>query len=225
MPMTTALSAPAAPRLDAIRILGISSAVAMNLIAAGLLLMPMQALPPPPPPDAPTVWIIPAARPPAPLPPPTVPVARPAPANPAPARIPAIARTPADPPVVVAEGTLQASAPVEAPVDAGPGAGPVGAGPATTGGAPTQLEYAIAPAPPYPRESLRNGDEGLVVLQVLVDVDGRPLEVEVAEGSGHRLLDRAARRHVLAHWRFRPAIRDGRPVQAVGLVPIQFSLQ
>ena len=100
-------------------------------------------------------------------------------------------------------------------VAAQPGQGPV------TG---MRLEYGDASAPPYPRDALRDGAEGTVMLQVLVGVDGRPLEVTIHAGSGHRRLDEAARRHVLRHWRFRPALRGGEPVQALGLVPIAFSL-
>ena len=63
-----------------------------------------------------------------------------------------------------------------------------------------------------------------VVLQVLVGVDGRPLQVDVRQGSGDRRLDAAAREQVLRHWRFKPAMRDGHAVQAIGLVPIAFDL-
>ena len=87
------------------------------------------------------------------------------------------------------------------------------------------LRYAAAPPPPYPRRALRAGIEGSVLLEVLVDVDGTPLEVSIVGSSGERELDRAALRHVLAHWRFQPAVRDGRPVQAIGRVPITFSLR
>src|SRR3546814_12096634 len=76
----------------------------------------------------------------------------------------------------------------------------------------------------YPRAALRAGLQGTVMLQVLVDVDGRPLQVDVEHSSGYRVLDNAARRYVLQHWTFRPAMRDGRPVQTVGLVPIAYSL-
>lgn len=86
------------------------------------------------------------------------------------------------------------------------------------------LEYASAPAPAYPRDALREGLTGTVMLQVLVDVDGRPLEVTVARSSGHRTLDIAAKRQVLARWTFRPAVRDGRPVQAIGVIPVEFTL-
>lgn len=87
------------------------------------------------------------------------------------------------------------------------------------------LRYASAPPPPYPREALRAGLSGTVLLDVLVDVDGRPLDVRIVQSSGHRVLDMAARRHVLARWRFEPAMRDGQPVQALGRVPVDFRLE
>ena len=61
-------------------------------------------------------------------------------------------------------------------------------------------------------------------LRILVDTDGRPLEVRIEQSSGHAILDREALRHVQRHWTFRPALRDGQPVQAVGIVPIDFHL-
>lgn len=88
-----------------------------------------------------------------------------------------------------------------------------------------QLQYASASPPAYPLEALRQGQGGTVLLQVLVDTDGKPLQVEVARSSGHRSLDRAAQRHVLARWTFRPAVQDGQPVQAIGLVPVEFALR
>ncbi len=87
-----------------------------------------------------------------------------------------------------------------------------------------RLEYADAPAPAYPRDALRDGVQGTVLLQVLVDVDGRPLQVDIQRSSGDRRLDIAARRQVLVSWRFRPAMKNGHAVQAIGLVPIAFNL-
>lgn len=107
------------------------------------------------------------------------------------------------------------------PVDVVTGSSEPGAGEPMHG---AHLEYAIAPPPPYPRAALREGLTGTVMLQVLVDVDGRPLEVTVRRSSGHRELDVAARRQVLSRWTFRPAIRDGRPVQAIGVIPVEFKL-
>lgn len=86
------------------------------------------------------------------------------------------------------------------------------------------LEYASAPPPAFPREAIREGLSGTVVLEVLVDVDGTPLDVKVSRSSGHRVLDAAARKQVLSKWKFRPAMRNGRAVQAIGMVPVEFRL-
>lgn len=86
------------------------------------------------------------------------------------------------------------------------------------------LAYADASAPPYPRDALRAGLEGRVLLRVQVAPDGRVLSVGIERGSGHRTLDQAAQRHVRRHWRFHPAVRDGAAVGAWALVPIHFSL-
>lgn len=87
------------------------------------------------------------------------------------------------------------------------------------------LQYANAPPPVYPRAALRDRLSGTVMLEILVDIDGRPLKVSIAQSSGHRELDRAALDHVLKRWTFRPAIKDGQAVQAIGLVPIAFNLR
>lgn len=86
------------------------------------------------------------------------------------------------------------------------------------------LEYAANPAPSYPSASLRAQEQGTVLLEVLVDVDGRPIDVKISRSSGYRALDAAARRQVLANWRFRPAMRNGVAVQAIGIVPVEFKL-
>lgn len=86
------------------------------------------------------------------------------------------------------------------------------------------LQYASASAPPYPRDLIRDGVQGSVMLKVLVDVDGKPMEVTVERSSGNQRLDSAAVRHVLRSWRFLPAMRNGVAVQAIGFVPIDFRL-
>lgn len=215
------------PQLDATRIATLSGTLAVNLLAIGLLMMPL-SLPPSAPlaekkPDMEWIWL-----PRTPVTPPPVPVeivrTPPKPSSAAPA-----VRTSSPTPistepaaVLVPDGSLAALPNDAAVVDAaGPALGP--SIPATP--TPVQLQYASAPAPVYPRNALRAGFEGTVMLQVLVDVDGRPLEVTVVRGSGHRELDGAAREQVLKRWRFHPAMVDGRAVQAVGLVPVEFSLR
>lgn len=50
----------------------------------------------------------------------------------------------------------------------------------------------------YPEEAIRQGLEGEVRLLVTLDASGRVLTVEVAAGSGHAILDEAARSAALA---------------------------
>lgn len=86
------------------------------------------------------------------------------------------------------------------------------------------VAFETATPPAYPVQALRAGIEGTVLLKVLVDATGKPAEVEIEHSSGSRLLDDAARRHVLAAWRFHPAIRDGHAIKAWAVVPVRFSL-
>lgn len=115
--------------------------------------------------------------------------------------------------------------PVDIEASADPGTGPI-SGPTVSGPITVAtLGYGEAPPPPYPRNELRAGVQGTVILKVLVDVDGTPLEVVVQTSSGNRNLDRSALQYVLKRWHFQPAMKDGQAVQAYGLVPIVFSLQ
>lgn len=202
------------------RIAAWSAALAAHLAVVLLLLLPRMPLPvdrPDVPPDPPIVWIEPV---------PVVVAALPAPAEPRPRQVArALAMTPELPVPVVEPTPLSLPAPeIEAAFEA-----PAGMAPAQSGRGPAGASQAIAidtvTAPPYPGPALRRGLQGTVLLRVLIGVDGRPLAVHFERRSGHRELDRAAREHVLAHWRFHPALRNGRPVQASARVPIVFRLR
>lgn len=88
----------------------------------------------------------------------------------------------------------------------------------------SSLAYAAAPAPAYPVQARRMQWEGTVVFRVLVDVDGKPLQVVVERSSGHRELDRAAQLQIMSRWRFHPAQEQGHLRQAWARVPVTFSL-
>lgn len=85
------------------------------------------------------------------------------------------------------------------------------------------LAYASVIEPRYPIDARRRGEQGTVILQVLVGRDGVPKDIDVARSSGSRQLDRAAREAVLL-WRFRPVQINGVNVEARGLVPVKFSI-
>lgn len=97
--------------------------------------------------------------------------------------------------------------------------------PAESGQTGASIDYDFAPPPEYPRAELQRGVEGTVLLRVEVDPNGRVLRVEIEQSSGHRRLDRAAQQQVARHWRFRPALHDGRPVAGWVRIPIDFSLR
>lgn len=87
-----------------------------------------------------------------------------------------------------------------------------------------QAAYLSNPKPDYPRLAQRRGWEGIVVLEMDLDKNGLPQRVEIADSSGHRVLDKAAQAAV-KRWRFNPATRDGKAVAARDVrVPIQFRL-
>jgi protein TonB len=67
--------------------------------------------------------------------------------------------------------------------------------------------------PEYPPTSRRLGEQGSVVLQVLVDVDGRVLESKLVQSSGFDRLDQAALDGVKTNYRFAPGTVDGTPAQ------------
>jgi protein TonB len=77
--------------------------------------------------------------------------------------------------------------------------------------------------PVYPPRCLRMGIEGTVRVRVLVGEDGRVQEVTVGKSSGEAALDDAAM-DAVRYWRFEPAKRDGVPVRAWAIVPIEFKL-
>ncbi|HEY1283093.1 MAG TPA: TonB family protein [Steroidobacteraceae bacterium] len=86
----------------------------------------------------------------------------------------------------------------------------------------SDVAYLDPPRPLYPAESRRSGEQGLVVLRVLVDESGHVAKIEVERSSGFARLDDAARKAV-AEAQFRPYVENGVPRQALAVVPIEFT--
>jgi len=76
---------------------------------------------------------------------------------------------------------------------------------------------------PYPREARARRQEGRVVVQMLVGVDGRPREITIVESRG-LFLDRAAS-DAVGKAVFLPAEVNGRPVEMKISLPITFRLR
>ena len=199
------------------RITAFSGVIALHVTAFVMLMLPMRVDVPAPEPREEVVFPVLRVRPPERVIPKPVPKDLPKSVPRIPTRLEL--PTPPQPPVVIDVGPDVAPPP-------GPALEPVVAPIVEPGPVDVErLEYASAPPPPYPVEAARRRIEGTVVLRVLVDVDGKPLEVLVHESSGHRALDEAARKFVLAKWRFRPAMQGDVAVQALGIVPIRFTMR
>ena len=132
-----------------------------------------------------------------------------------PAAAPPVAAAPAGPD----EGAAPAGSGSAAARGSGSGDGTGGDG---SGGA--RPAYGSNPRPPYPLAARRLGLEGRVLLEVVIQPDGRAASVAVRESSGHRVLDDSAVETVRSRWRFIPARRDGVPVESRVTVPIRFRI-
>ena len=102
-----------------------------------------------------------------------------------------------------------------------PAASPAPRAPAMAGNIATPVPLS-RPPPVYPREALRRGVGGTVRVKATVAPDGSVERMEVAETSGNRFLDRAAMEAV-RRWRFTPAMRNGQPMSAAVVIPIDFT--
>lgn len=130
--------------------------------------------------------------------------------------------------------TTQAPEPAPAAIQAPPPPPPAPPEPVTAAAPPAppapvlqpqfNADYLNNPAPHYPALSRRLGEEGRVVLRVLVDERGLPTRVELRSSSGHDRLDAVAL-DTVRRWRFVPARRGDQTVSAWVLVPISFSLR
>lgn len=205
---------------DKVRVAGLSAAIALNLVVLVAALRPLEpafvaskALPkvltviwndPPPPPPSPPPPIELKA-----LPTPTPPVVTP------------VKSPPITPPAVVPRdiGSIQVppvTTPTLSPPTTDTPASPV----------PVEASLAYLKAPiRFPVEAIRKHLQGTVLLRVLVDENGNPVDVEVEHSSGSPILDRSAKAQVLAGWQFQPAMVDGRQVRAWARVPVTFNLR
>ena len=78
--------------------------------------------------------------------------------------------------------------------------------------------------PVYPLESREAGEQGVVVVSVSVDANGKAVDVRVVKSSGSSRLDRSARQAVQRH-RFKPATRGGIPIPYHYTFNVNFSLK
>jgi protein TonB len=77
--------------------------------------------------------------------------------------------------------------------------------------------------PPYPMAKLASGEEAVLRLRLTIDERGRVVAVEPVERADRVFLE-AARRHLIAHWRYKPATEDGRALPSTMVITLRFQL-
>jgi len=85
---------------------------------------------------------------------------------------------------------------------------------------PVLLDYELY----YPDEARAQGLEGSVQVRVAVGEDGKAKDARISKSSGNQLLDSAAVKTAKT-FTFSPAIKNGRPIQTLVSVPIEFRLK
>jgi periplasmic protein TonB len=118
--------------------------------------------------------------------------------------------------------------PIAAPVAEAPMAQPA---PPPAPPAPPKVElpssdadYLQNPKPAYPPMSKRLGEQGKVLVRVLIGVDGNAQKAEIKQSSGFERLDQSAMATVL-RWRYTPGKRAGVAEAMWFNVPINFVLE
>lgn len=83
--------------------------------------------------------------------------------------------------------------------------------------------YADLLQPPYPPAEIRRGTEGTVTARVLIGADGRVKAIDIVKSPSDGLSE-ATRKQALARWRFKPATRDGVPVEGWKTMTLRFQI-
>ena len=88
----------------------------------------------------------------------------------------------------------------------------------------SNADYLQNPKPAYPPLSKRLGEQGKVIVRVLIGADGVPRNAEIRQSSGFERLDQAALNTALK-WRYVPGKRGGVAEDMWFNVPINFVLE
>ncbi|MCA3320505.1 MAG: energy transducer TonB [Roseomonas sp.] len=197
---------------------------------------PVPEVPPPPPPMPPPPAVAAAPLPPPPLPVDLAEVMLPPPPPPAPVAEPPpeLAEKPPGPPHEGGEAPPERRPPPQQRARQTAAPQPVRLNAALQGmesftlegrtSPPEALDAARNRRPNYPEASRRRGEQGVVRVELLVDPNGRVVDVRLLESSGFSALDAEAVKTV-RDWRFRPAQRAGVPVAGSITTAVHFRLE
>jgi TonB family protein len=105
----------------------------------------------------------------------------------------------------------------------GPGSGGgVGGGVYRIGGGVSAPQLVFKVEPEYSEEARKAKFQGTVVLYVVVDANGNPRDLKVVRPLGLGLDQKAI--EAVQKWRFKPGLKDGRPVAVSAQIEVNFRL-
>jgi protein TonB len=132
--------------------------------------------------------------------------------------------TPADNPAPSPAAAPAPSATSQTAPSATPSATAAPPAPASVQLPSSNADYLQNPKPAYPPLSKRLGEQGKVIVRVLIAADGQPQKAELKQSSGFERLDQAALTTVMK-WRYVPGKRGGVAEDMWFNVPINFVLE
>jgi TonB family protein len=109
----------------------------------------------------------------------------------------------------------------------GPGVGPgsgggFGGGAYKIGGGVSQPVLITKIEPEYSEEARKAKWQGTVQLEIVVDEHGMPKDLRIKRALGLGLDQKAM--EAVAKWRFKPGVKDGKPVPVIATVEVNFRL-
>lgn len=105
----------------------------------------------------------------------------------------------------------------------GSGGGTGGDGIYTVGAGIIPPEAIVKPDPKFTDDAIRNRISGVVLLYGVVRKNGRIDSLKVIRGLGYGL-DEEALNTVATKWKFKPAMKDGKPVDCYVTIEVNFTL-
>ncbi len=102
------------------------------------------------------------------------------------------------------------------------GDGGFGGGAYKVGGGVSQPQLISKIEPEYSEEARKAKWQGSVEMQIVVDEHGMPKEMKVTRALGRGLDQKAL--EAVAKWRFKPGMKDGKPVPVIATVQVNFRL-
>jgi TonB family protein len=105
----------------------------------------------------------------------------------------------------------------------GPGSGGgIGGGVFRVGGGVSPPRPIYRPEPEFSDEARKVKHQGIVMLQLVVDADGLPRNIQISRALGMGLDEKAI--ETVGTWRFEPARKNGQPVPVLINVEVDFSM-